>query len=139
MPTPGEFTLTIDNVKISTKSPMVPFKAACAGDLIPGKDGGFAVKEAGVATHLGKYTETITFPPEGTGIVKIKAANGDMLFGSAFVISGTEVAVVIEDGTGRFKGAKGSYIAILTWIDATYTAYTATATGNISTVGWNKK
>lgn len=139
MPTPGEFTLTIDNVKISTKSPMVPFKAACKGQLTPKQDGGFVIEEGGVATHLGNYTQTITFPAEGPGVVKLKAANGDMLLGSAFVLSYTEVAVVIEDGTGRFKGAKGSYFATVTWTDETNWTYTSTATGSISTVGWNKK
>ena len=46
--------------------------------------------------------------------------------------------IVIYDGTGRFKGAKGSYIATLTIDPATYT-FTSTSTGTISTVGSNKR
>lgn len=137
LPDLGEITVTIDNIRLSTENLMVPWNATSTGQVIPGQDGSFTVKEAGFAAHLGNYTETVTFTPEGIGIVEITAANKDKLFGSLFFFSDTEVAVAIENGTGRFKGAKGSYIATLTWIDDL--SFTATATGSISTVGSNKK
>jgi hypothetical protein len=116
----------------------VPFKAACAGYLVPlGQGQGFYVIEAGVATHLGKHTE---IGPQNELVMT--AANKDQLFthlkSAAFVPGGLEVHIVIDDGTGRFAGATGEYVVMMT-VDFTTGAFTGEATGWISSVGSNKK
>jgi hypothetical protein len=142
LPALGQFTVTIDNVRVSSKNPMVPWKAASTGTVTFNYDNSgnlisVAVAEAGVDTHLGKYTETAALIPQGWGFVgsvEITAANGDKLLGSMFDLP-TELGVTIQDGTGRFAGAKGSYLETLTWTGPT--SFTVNATGRISTVGSN--
>jgi hypothetical protein len=141
LPDRGDFTVTVDNIKICTEHIMVPWKSKSAGEVkyTFDEEGNFisaTVDEVGFAAHLGKYTETVTFTPEGnTGDLEITAADGDKLFGYMCFLSDTAVVVAIEDGTGRFEGAKGSYIGSLAWIDDL--TFTATAEGSISTVGSN--
>jgi hypothetical protein len=75
----------------------------------------------------------------------VTAANRDELYGMVVGLSGNTVYLLIFDGTGRFKGATGKISATLTIdpipvnLDPLTLAYTATATGTISTVGSNKK
>jgi hypothetical protein len=78
----------------------------------------------GTATHLGRFTATLTADvnPDNTstGTFTFTAANGDRLSGT-FVGQGvfippntatiTEVAT-IENGTGRFAGATGTFTMI---------------------------
>jgi hypothetical protein len=78
----------------------------------------------GTATHLGRFTGTLTADvnPDstGTGTFNFTAANGDQLSGT-FVGQGvfippnharlTNVAT-IENGTGRFAGATGTFTMI---------------------------
>ena len=78
----------------------------------------------GTATHLGRFTGTLTADvhPDntGTGTFNFTAANGDQLSGR-FIGQGvfippntariTEVAT-IENGTGRFAGATGTFTMI---------------------------
>jgi hypothetical protein len=140
LPTYGSFSITIDNVKIITKNPMVPWKSASAGQVVPvtTNPSGYIVVEAGVADNLGRFTEIVTPTPAGTGDVEITAANGDKLFGTLYFLSDTEVLVALDNGTGRFEDAKGSYIATLNWT-VPMSSFTATATGSLSTVGSNKQ
>jgi len=118
----------------------VPFKARCAGQLFF-TDSGVALEETGVASHTGAYRETGT-PVDGVTWLELEAANGDCLHSVVVDVAGElpylEVTILIINGTGRFEGATGSYIASLT-INPLTLAYTATATGTISTVGSNKK
>ena len=145
LPDLGQFTVTIDNIRVSTKTPMVPWQASGTAQAFVELDesGQFVVTlmEAGVAAHLGEYTQTVIFSPFdpsswiNQGIVEITADNGDKLFGSLFLLPLNEIAVAIEDGTGRFEGAKASYLGTLTWTDV---GFTATSEGSLSTVGSNK-
>jgi hypothetical protein len=129
----------------------VPWKSVSAGQLTPTADPpGFAITEVGVSTHVGKFTQIGTptwINPNDHGqgavtwIVKT-AASGDQLFAYVAAISMedfpvVEATIVIYDGTGRFKGATGSYVAKLTIDPATFT-FTSTSTGTISTVGSRK-
>ena len=80
---------------------------------------------AGVATHLGRFTGTltaeVTSENTSTGTFNFTAANGDQLSGTFVGIEGvfippntakiTEVAT-IENGTGRFAGATGTFTMI---------------------------
>ena len=87
----------------------------------------------GHATHLGRFTVTtewhvnvLTYPVEATGSFTLTAANGDTLFGTT-----TGLATVVEDiayiqethtitdGTGRFAGATGTFVAGRVLVQAT--------------------
>jgi hypothetical protein len=95
----------------------------------------------GTATHLGRFTGTLTaeVSPDNTstGTFNFIAANGDQLSGTFVGIEGlfippntariTEVAT-IENGTGQFAGATGTFTMIsVHTID--FATGTATATG----------
>jgi hypothetical protein len=143
LPALGQLAVTIDNIKIYSKNRMVPWKAASTGTVTYNYDssGNFmsvTVVETGVDTHLGKYTESATLSPLGWGLagnVEITAANGDQLFGLMSDLP-TQVGVTITDGTGRFKGAKGSYIETLDWTGDT--SFDVSGEGSVSSVGSNK-
>ena len=79
----------------------------------------------GAATHLGRFTGTlaaeVTSESTSTGTFSFTAANGDQLSGTFVGIEGvfvspntariTEVAT-IENGTGRFAGATGTFTMV---------------------------
>ena len=79
----------------------------------------------GTATHLGRFTGTltaeVTAENTSTGTFNFTAANGDQLSGTFVGIEGvfippntariTEVAT-IENGTGRFAGATGTFTMV---------------------------
>jgi hypothetical protein len=79
----------------------------------------------GAATHLGRFTGTltaeVTSESTSTGTFTFTAANGDQLSGTFVGIDGvfippntariTEVAT-IENGTGRFAGATGTFTMV---------------------------
>ena len=78
----------------------------------------------GAATHLGRFTGTLTAEVTentSTGTFNFTAANGDQLSGTFVGIEGvfippntariTEVAT-IENGTGRFAGATGTFTMV---------------------------
>jgi hypothetical protein len=137
LPDLGQFTVTIDNVQVVTKNAMIPFEGTSAGEVAPGEDG-YIVTEHGNAEHVGAYELTCTIPWDFSPCsVELTAANGDKLIGT-LVVGFPDVAMQIENGTGRFKGAMGSYRAALAW-DPTLTTYTGTIRGSITTVGSNKK
>ena len=143
LPNRGDFTITVDNIKLTTDHIMVPWKGNSAGEVQYTFDeqGNFisaTVEEAGFATHVGKFTSRITFlAEERTGDLEITAANGDMLVGYMAMLSDTAFVVAIEGGTGRFEGATGSYLGTLAWLDDF--TFTSEAEGTISTVGSNKE
>jgi hypothetical protein len=140
---PGHVTVTIDNIMVSTRNPMVPWKAASTGTVAYNFDTSgnlisLTVMEKGVDTHLGKYNEIATLSPISWGFegrVEITAANGDKLVGTMSDLP-TQLGVTIEDGTGRFKGAKGSYLETLTWTSDM--SFNVSAQGRISNVGSGK-
>jgi hypothetical protein len=138
LPALGQVAVTIDNVKVSSQNSMVGWKAASSGQVLFDPTIGYYVVENGIAEHLGNYKEIVTFKPDGTGVLEITAANGDKLFGFLYVLTpdSTEAGVIFENGTGRFQGAKGSYIGTLTWTGPT--TFTGAARGRISTVGSNE-
>ena len=136
-PNPGPFKVTVDNVQITTKNAMVPFVGTSAGEVTPVAEG-YRVIDRGVAEHIGSYEAACTIPFDFSPCsIELTAANGDKLFGTFFT-GGNDYGFQIEKGTGRFNGVVGSYRAALTW-DPTFTSYTATLRGGLSTVGWNKK
>ena len=77
----------------------------------------------GTATHLGRFTGRLTAEVTGdtaTGTFTFTAANGDQLSGTfvgegAFMppdtVTRTEIAT-IENGTGRFAGATGTFTMV---------------------------
>jgi len=78
----------------------------------------------GAATHLGQFTGTLAAEVTSntsTGTFSFTAANGDQLFGTFVGIEGVfippntarikEVAT-IENGTGRFAGATGTFTMV---------------------------
>jgi hypothetical protein len=102
----------------------LPFRGSFTGviDVPPPSAHGTA---EGTATHLGRFTATLTaeVSPDNTstGTFHFTAANGDQLSGTFVGIGGvlippntariTEVAT-IENGTGRFAGATGTFTMI---------------------------
>jgi hypothetical protein len=104
-----------------------------------------ALEETGIGTHIGKFTLTGAW--EGIYfLMTATAANGDNLFLAVVGLNGNTVEMAILDGTGRFKGATGHITGTTTIdfnnpvsLDPLILAYTATTTGEISTVGSNKK
>jgi hypothetical protein len=136
---PRTATTTID-VLVANK--LVLWKAQGAGEVVSKYDDSgtllsVTVHETGVATQIGNYTETVWMTSPTTGIVEIKAANGDKLSGYLVERSPTEVEVTLNSGTGRFKGAKGRFVATLAMTGKT--TFTSVALGSISSVGSNKQ
>jgi hypothetical protein len=132
---------SVATVEMLVAEKLVPWKGQGAGELILvyGGDGSLVsatVREQGVATHTGKYSETVRLTSPTTGEVEIVAANGDKLFGDLLHLSPVEVQVTLRAGTGRFKGAIGRYVATLTMTGPA--SFTAAATGSISSVGSGK-
>lgn len=139
LPAPGQVTVTIDNVRLVTQNAMVPWKAASTGQVFYDlATGAFNLEETGVATYLGSYAQsTVVYlaPDWGwSGDIEITAADGSKLTGFLSDISDTEVGVAITGGTGRFQGAKGSYLETIAWGP---TPYTATSMGRLSSIGLN--
>jgi len=124
----------------------VPYHSKTIGQMILTESGSIAsIAETGIGTHIGNFTLTAEADADGILWFTVIAANKDNLFGA--VVGGSEntVELAIFGGTGRFKGATGHITATVT-IDPTPVsfdpltmAYTATTTGEISTVGSNKK
>jgi hypothetical protein len=130
---------------------MVPYHSKTIGQMqmLPDGTGPVAIEETGIGTHIGKFTLTGAIDEEsGYFLFTVIAANKDKLFGAIIGGSGNTVELAIFDGTGRFKGATG-HLSATTTVDPNPVgvspdgflifAYTATATGEISTVGSNKK
>jgi hypothetical protein len=126
---------------------MVPYHSTVTGQAVVDPPSGaiLSIEEAGIGTHIGKFTLSGAADADGVIWFTVTAANGDTLFGAVVGGSGNTVELAIMDGTGRFKGATGSITATLTIdpnpvsLDPLTLAYTATTTGTISTVGSNKK
>jgi hypothetical protein len=131
---PGSFSVPVDNVKFTTKNPMVPFNGK--GGISVLEDGSFLVE--GVAEHLGVFKQNLVFPPDvwAPGDFKLTAANGDTLSGSVHY-AGLEVGFRIEKGTGRFLGAVGSYRGAISNPESPTPL--VIFDGAISSVGWNRK
>lgn len=141
MTVPGPISITLDNIRISTKDFMLPWKLTSAGQMtVNWGTGAATVSEAGSSTLLGDYTSVIhlenLFGDVVTGPAELTADNGDKLFGQAYGLSWepVEVLVVIGNGTGRFQGAIGSYMSTFTWTEF-LASFTATANGSISRIG----
>lgn len=138
----------------------VPFKGVEVGGLTGGPFNFpivtiFCAGE-GEATHLGHFTVTGEYfvnvlDATATGAFTITAANGDQLFITSIghslqppTLKETVEDVTVTGGTGRFKGATGSW-----FMDAHFDfvfggpevtdPYVATLEGIISTPGANKK
>jgi hypothetical protein len=137
---PASFTITVDNVQVSTRNAMIPFNGTGAGEVV-GTDH-WVVAMDGLAEHVGSFDLTANVPfAWSPGTFELTAANGDKLSG-AFHNAGNESGLQIETGTGRFAGAVGSCRDRVTWgepIDGTIFPFTMTLTGGISTVGSNKQ
>lgn len=135
LPALGPFTVTVDNVQVSTKNAMVPFLGSGTGQVEIGPEG-YMVTERGTAEHLGKYQATYEIPFDlPVGAAQITAANGDQLVGWIILGNG-DFCILVDHGTGRFQGAVGSYRAAVVW---DFPNYTASLRGALSTVGWNKR
>ena len=137
----------------------VPFKGVEVGELTGGPFNFpiatiFVVAE-GEATHLGHFTVTGEYLVDvtdgtATGTFTITAANGDMLFISSIghalqppTLKETVEDVTVTGGTGRFKGAAGSWF-MDTHVEFVFgetptDPYVATLVGTISIPGANKK
>ena len=135
LPALGPIKVTIDNIRIVSKNPSVPWKGSAAGEVtVNPEDGTFTLVATGVAAHLDAFTETVKFGPDGlVGDLEIVVANGDKLIGKMYNMGPLEV--VIEDGTGRFKGVKGSSLESLYWPDTEGYQFTSTSSGWISNLG----
>jgi hypothetical protein len=131
----GQYTVTVDNIRVTTVTPMVRWNSAGTGEFNPGT---LELTETGMAQHLDAFTlhaVLISLEPTPTWEVDITAANGDHLYGTMWALT-EGLAVAIEGGTGRFKGSVGAYIDQLTWTGDT--TWNTMASGSISTVGSNK-
>jgi len=132
----GQYTVTVDNIRVTTATPMVGWNSVGTGEYNPLTAD---VTETGVAQHLGPYKLSavlVAVDPVLTWAGDITAANGDRLFGTMWWLA-EGLAVAIEGGTGRFEGAVGGYLEQVTWTgDTTWNAMTS---GSISTVGSNKR
>jgi hypothetical protein len=133
----GPFVVTVDNVQITTKTEMVPFKGSGAGEIAFDETVGFIVTERGSAEHIGSYVISYTLPFVGLGTALVKAANGDTM--SGFIYFGEfDYGVEILTGTGRFEGVVGSFHGKL-GPGPTEESYTSEFSGALSRVGWNKE
>jgi len=131
----GQYTVTVDNIRVTTTTPMVGWSSAGTLEIDPLP---YEVTETGVAQHLGPFKLNSVFisgNPTPSWKVDITAANGDHLFGTMWGL-GEVVAVAIEGGTGRFEGAVGAYLVQPTRTGET--TWNTMASGSISTVGSNK-
>jgi hypothetical protein len=125
---------------------MVPYHSKTIGQMQMSSGGSIvAIEETGIGTHIGKFTLSGAIDPEsGYFLFTVIAANKDKLFGAVVGGSGNTVELAILDGTGRFKDATGHITATMTVdptpvsFDPLILAYTATTTGEISTVGASK-
>jgi hypothetical protein len=127
---------------------MVPYHSKTIGhmQMLPDGSGPVAVEETGIGAHIGSFTLTGAIDvTSGYFLFTVTVANGDNMFGAIVGGSGNTVELAIFDGTGRFKGATGHITATTTVdpnpvsLDPLILAYTATTTGEISTVGSSKK
>jgi hypothetical protein len=120
----------------------VPWKSASIGQVTI-TESGMVITEAGHAAHLGTFTKQSDLVTAG-----YTAANGDTL---EAVITGVvdnfpvmEIQVMFVEGTGRFDGATGGYVATILIdpiplsVDPLSFAFRSTATGTLSTVGSTK-
>jgi hypothetical protein len=149
LPGLGAFAMTVDNVKVTTKNPLVPYNAVANGTASYDPAVGISLSEAGIAEHLGNYRSTgllnVLWMDVSTetlfwgGPVVMTAENGDQLFGTLYTFDFVNSMVVISDGTGKFKDAVGSYFSQVTFADETMASFTGKASGSISTVGSNKQ
>ncbi len=129
---PGPIAVTIDNLRISTKNFMLPWKSTSSGQLTMTSQTTATVLEVGFATYVGAYTNAITFDfLTSTGLFELTAADGNRLFGFMGSLSDTELAFAIEGGTGRLAGVTGTYLVAVTWTEY-LESFTATATGAIT-------
>jgi hypothetical protein len=146
LPAGGHFTATIDNVKVLTKTAMIPWEGTGTGKMtwllpppyyVPDKmeETGFAT-QVGAVKGLAQWLDPFQSP---VADVVLTAPNGDQLFGHLRVSSLLDSGVEIYAGTGRFKGAVGGYNLAVAWDDAALTSYGNQSEGCISTVGSNKK
>ncbi len=138
LPALGKIAVTIDNIRVVSKNASVPWMGAASGRAtINPEDGTISVVETGVAAHLDAFTETVVFGPDSSvGDLEIVVANGDKLTGKMYFLDPLEV--VIEGGTGRFQGVKGSYYQWLYWSDPESDEFTSTSAGWFSNLGWSK-
>ncbi len=141
LPAPGLVTFTVDNVRVTTRNPMVPWRYASSGQVAAydPDTGAATLNETGIAEHLGNFTATVTASPVEwgyAGTIVITAADGAQLFGSICGVPSVQMGIVIEHGTRRFQGARGSYLAEYNWTSES--SYTATSTGRISNVGFSQ-
>jgi hypothetical protein len=127
---------------------MVPYHSKTIGhmQMLPDSSGPGAVEETGIGAHIGNFTLTGAIDEaSGYFLFTVTVANGDNMFGAIVGGSGNTIELAIFDGTGRFKGATGHITATITVdpnpvsLDPLILAYTATTTGEISTVGSSKK
>jgi hypothetical protein len=124
----------------------VPYHSKTIGQMVLDPDTGaiLSIEETGVGTHLGTFTLTGAYDG-GYFMMAATAANEDTLFLVVVALTGNTVEMDILGGTGRFSGATG-HITGTTTIDPNpvsfeplILAYTATVTGEISTVGSSKQ
>jgi hypothetical protein len=125
---------------------MVPYHSKTIGQMVLDPDTGaiLSIEETGIGTHLGKFTLTGAYDG-GYFMITAIAANGDKLFLVVVDLIGNTVEMGILGGVGRLNGATGHITATTTIdpnpvsFDPLILAYTATVTGEISTVGSSKK
>jgi hypothetical protein len=90
----------------------VPIQFSAAGSL----PGNFV---SGNASHLGKFTASFN----QQGLLVIKAANGDELWGQPTALTPTSDPAVLHieglfvGGTGRFAGASGAFSHDINFVD----------------------
>ena len=124
---------------------MVPYHSVVTGQMSITSTGSTKIEETGIGTHLGNFTLTGESDLLGVIWFTVTVANGDKMFGAIVGGSGNTIELAIFDGTGRFKGATGHITATITVdpnpvsLDPLILAYTATTTGEFSTVGASKK
>jgi hypothetical protein len=125
---------------------MVPYQSKTIGQMVldPNTGAILSIEETGIGTHLGKFTLTGAYDG-GYFMMTAIATNGDKLFLVVVDLIGNTVEMDILGGTGRFNGTTGHITGTTTLdpnpvsFDPLILAYTATVTGEISTVGSSKK
>lgn len=136
---PGEgersITITVDNLRVSTKNDWIPFVGAGTGVLGLNPDGsGYLSTEYGTGEHIGAYKSTIALPWDSpVGTTELTTASGDKLSGS-FIFAGADAGVQFLEGTGRFKGVAGGFRSAITW-NADMTGWTSVFRGSLNTRG----
>jgi hypothetical protein len=112
--------------------------------LDPSSGGVLSIEEVGIGSHVGKFTLFGESDSGGVLSFTVTAASGDQFYGRVVGGTGNTVELALEGGTGRFLGLSGNVTATLTVdpipvsLDPLTMAYTATAVGEISTVGSSK-